>query len=241
MRFDVITLFPGLFSGGLQESILGRARRAGRVAVRLHDLRRWGIGKHRQVDDTPYGGGGGMVLRPEPLFEAVDWIRGRYPAERDRVVLLSPQGRRLDHPTARELAETGRVILLCGRYEGVDERVREGLAAEELSIGDVVLTGGELPAMVAADAVARFIPGVLGQSGAAESESFADGLLEYPYYTRPPEYRGLEVPEPLRSGDHGAIERWRSQKALEATRVKRPDLLDRDVDSETRRDDAKEE
>jgi len=235
---DIVTLFPSMFFGPLESGILARARRSGRFAVRIHDLRRWGLGSQRQVDDTPYGGGGGMVLRPEPLFEAVDWIRARYPAENERVVLLSPQGRRLDHPTARELAETGRVILLCGRYEGVDERVREGLAAEELSIGDVVLTGGELPAMVAADAVARFIPGVLGQTGAAETESFAEGLLEYPYYTRPPEYRGLEVPEPLRSGDHGAIERWRSEQALRATRVKRPDLLDRD-DSVKHPDDAK--
>ncbi len=225
MIFDVVTLFPGLFCGGLQESILGRARRAGKVAVRLHDLRRWGIGPHRQVDDTPYGGGGGMILRPEPFFAAVDWVRREYPASRERTVLLSPQGSRLTHDSARRLAGFERVILLCGRYEGVDERVREGLADEELSIGDMVLTGGELPAMVAIDAVSRFIPGVLGRKEAAEEDSFAHGQLDSPYYTRPPEFRGRAVPEVLLSGDHRAISRWREEMAHEATRTKRPDLL----------------
>jgi len=228
MVFDVVTLFPGLFSGGLQESILGRARRAGKVAVRLHDLRRWGIGKHRQVDDTPYGGGGGMILRPEPFYEAVDWVRREYPATRERVVLLSPQGRRLNHDSARRLAGFERLILLCGRYEGVDERVREGLADEELSIGDMVLTGGELPAMVVVDAVSRFIPGVLGRKEAAEEDSFAQGQLDSPYYTRPPVFRGRAVPEVLLSGDHRAISRWREEMAHEATRTKRPDLLEGD-------------
>jgi tRNA (guanine37-N1)-methyltransferase len=169
-----------------------------------------------------------MILRPEPLFDAVEWIRERYPAPRDRVVLLSPQGRKLDHEGARRLAGQDRLILLCGRYEGVDERVREGLADEELSIGDLVLTGGELPAMMALDAVARFVPGVLGQSGAAETESFADGLLESPYYTRPEEFRGLRVPDVLVSGNHGAIARWREDASRAVTRSKRPDLLDRD-------------
>ncbi len=225
MVFDVVTLFPGLFSGVLQESILGRARRAGKVAVRLHDLRRWGIGKHRQVDDKPYGGGGGMILRPEPFFAAVDWVRREYPAARERVVLLSPQGSRLTHASARRLAGFERLILLCGRYEGVDERVREGLADEELSIGDMVLTGGELPAMVTIDVVSRFIPGVLGRKEAAEEDSFAQGRLDSPYYTRPPEFRGRAVPEVLLSGDHRAISRWREERAHEATRTKRPDLL----------------
>lgn len=228
MVFDVVTLFPGLFSGGLQESVLGRARRAGKVAVRLHDLRRWGIGKHRQVDDTPYGGGGGMILRPEPFFAAVDWVRREYPATRERVVLLSPQGSRLTHDSARRLAGFERLILLCGRYEGVDERVREGLADEELSIGDMVLTGGELPAMVTIDVVSRFIPGVLGRKEAAEEDSFAQGQLDSPYYTRPPEFRGRAVPEVLLSGDHRAISRWREERAHEATRTKRPDLLEGD-------------
>jgi len=225
---DIVTLFPSMFLGPLEAGVLGRARQSGRFAVRLHDLRRWGLGRQRQVDDTPYGGGGGMILRPEPLFAAVDWIRRRYPARRERVILMSPQGNRLDHPIARRMAGLERLILLCGRYEGVDERVREGLADEELSIGDVVLTGGELPAMMVVDAVARFIPGVLGQSGAAETESFADGLLEPPYYTRPVEYRGLRVPEVLTSGDHGAVARWRAEAAREVTRRKRPDLLGQD-------------
>ena len=226
MIFDVVTLFPAIFCGPLQEGILGRARRRGRVGVRVHDLRRWGIGPHRQVDDPPYGGGGGMVLRPEPFFQAVDWIRRSYPARGERIVLLSPQGARLDHSAVRRLAAFERVMLLCGRYEGVDERVRRGLADEELSIGDVVLTGGELPALVAIDAVSRFVPGVLGRSEAAETDSFADGRLEYPYYTRPASFRGEEVPEVLLSGDHQAIERWRAEMAREATRLKRPDLLD---------------
>jgi tRNA (guanine37-N1)-methyltransferase len=227
MRFDVVTMFPGMFGGPLQESILARARKSGRVAVRLHDLRRWGIGPHRQVDDAPYGGGGGMILRPEPLFRATEWIRERYPVHPDRVVLLSPQGRPLCHEEAKRLAGYRRLILLCGRYEGVDERVREGLAEEELSIGDVVLTGGELPAMMVIDAVSRFVQGVLGSAEAAEKDSFAKGGLDSPYYTRPARFREWEVPEVLRSGDHGAIARWREEKAREATRSKRPDLLER--------------
>lgn len=226
MTFDVVTLFPSMFCGPLQESILARARRAGNVAVRLHDLRRWGRGPHRKVDDTPYGGGHGMVLRPEPLFDAVEWIRREHPSERDRVVLLSPQGGPLDHAAAERLAGFERLILLCGRYEGIDERVRIGLADEELSVGDVVLTGGELPALVTIDAVSRFVPGVLGNSRAAALDSFADGQLDSPYYTRPAVFRGWRVPEVLLSGDHGAIDRWRAEQALEATRTKRPDLLD---------------
>lgn len=226
--FDIVTLFPSMFFGPLQAGVLGRGRRSGQIGVRVHDLRRWGIGHQRQVDDAPYGGGGGMILRPEPLFAAVDWIREHFPAENDRVILLSPQGSKLDHAAAKRLAGQERLILLCGRYEGVDERVREGLADEEMSIGDLVLTGGELPAMMVADAVARFIPGFLGQTGAAETESFADGLLESPYYTRPVEFRGLRVPDVLVSGDHGAVARWRARQARAVTRSKRPDLLDRD-------------
>lgn len=227
MIFDVVTLFPGMFLGPLQESLQARARKNGKVGIRLHDLRRWGVGPNRQVDDTPYGGGGGMILRPEPIFEAVDWVRQRYPAASERVVLLSPQGAPLGHAVAERLAGYERLILLCGRYEGVDERVREGLADEELSIGDVVLTGGELPALVVMDAVSRFVPGVLGRSGAVEEDSFAKGRLDHPYYTRPPRYREWRVPEILLSGDHGAIARWREERALEATKSKRPDLLHR--------------
>lgn len=226
MVFDVVTLFPGMFFGPFQDSILARSRRSGRVGVRVHDLRRWGTGPHRLVDDTPYGGGGGMILKPEPIFDAVEWIRERYPSENEVIVLLSPQGRRLDHGEANGLAEFDRIFLLCGRYEGVDERVREGLADRELSVGDMVVTGGELPAMVAIDAISRFVPGVLGRSEAAEQDSFADGQLDSPYYTRPPEFRGMRVPEVLLSGDHGAVARWRADKAREATRTKRPDLLE---------------
>lgn len=227
MNFDIITLVPEMFFGPLQDGILRRARRTGRVGVRLHDLRRWGVGKHRLVDDTPYGGGGGMVLKPEPFFDAVDWIRERYPAQNDRVVLLSPQGAKLSHASAKGMADYDRVILLCGRYEGVDERVRKSLADEEMSVGDLVLSGGELPAMLAVGAVSRFVSGVLGRSEAADFDSFANGRLDYPYYTRPAEFREERVPECLLSGDHAAIAKWRERMALEATRSKRPDLLER--------------
>ena len=225
MTFDLVTIFPGMFVGAFQDGMLARARRQGRVLIRIHDLRRWGQGPHRQVDDAPYGGGGGMILRPEPIFEAVEWIRQRYPVERDRVVLLSPQGLRLGHAVARSLAEHERVILICGRYEGVDERVREAVADEELSIGDVVLTGGEIPAMVVVDAVSRFVPGVLGQESATENDSFARRTLDHPHYTRPARYRDLAVPDVLLSGDHAAVAAWRAQRAEEITREKRPDLL----------------
>jgi tRNA (guanine37-N1)-methyltransferase len=225
VTFDVVTLFPSMFLGPLQDGVLARARRSTRVSVRVHDLRRWGVGPHRQVDDAPYGGGGGMIVRPEPMYEAVDWVRSAHPSDRDRVVLLSPQGRRLGRAVVEELAGLDRVILLCGRYEGVDERVRLGLADAEISVGDVVLTGGELPALVVIDAVSRFVPGVLGGEDAARNDSFAGGLLESPYYTRPPSYRGRRVPEVLMSGDHGAIARWRTEQARETTLRKRPDLL----------------
>jgi tRNA (guanine37-N1)-methyltransferase len=225
INFDVVTLFPGMFAGPLEDGMLARARRSGRVSVRLHDLRRWGVGKHRQVDDTPFGGGGGMVLRPEPFFEAVEAVRERYPEEEDHVALLCPRGRRLDYEVVTDLAGAGRIILLCGRYEGVDERVREGLVDSEISIGDFVLTGGELPAMVVIDAVSRFVPGVLGQETAAQQDSFSGEWLDFPQYTRPGSFRGMEVPDVLRSGDHAAIDRWRGEKAREATRDRRPDLL----------------
>jgi tRNA (guanine37-N1)-methyltransferase len=226
MTFDVVTLFPGMFAGPLEDGMLPRARRSGRVGIRIHDLRRWGIGAHGQVDDQPYGGGGGMILRPEPFFEAVDWIRRTFPVERDRVVLMSPQGRRFGAARARALAEGyDRIVLLCGRYEGFDERIAESLADEEVSIGDFVLTGGELPAMAVMDAVSRFIPGVLGRAEAAEADSFTQGRLDYPQYTRPARYRGMEVPQVLVSGDHGAIREWRRRKAQENTRRRRPDLL----------------
>jgi len=226
VTFDVVTLFPGMFLGPFEDGMLARARRSGKVGLRIHDLRRWGVGRHRQVDDQPYGGGGGMVLRPEPMFEAVRWIRSVSPVRegRDRVILLSPQGTKLGPAVARRLAGLERVVLLCGRYEGVDERVRQVLADEELSVGDYVLTGGELPAMVVIDAVSRFLPGVLGAEQAAERDSFSNGLLDHPQYTRPAVYLGREVPKVLRSGDHDAIRRWREERSRAATRAKRPDL-----------------
>ena len=225
MTVDVVTLFPSVFQGPLEDGVLARARRSGRLGVRVHDLRRFGVGTHRQVDDAPYGGGSGRVLRPEPLFEAVEWIRRAYPAEPDRVVLLSPQGERFDHRQARRLAGMTRVILLCGRYEGVDDRVREGLADEEMSVADVVLTGGEVPAALVLDGLARFVPGVLGHPRAAAEDSFEGGRLEHPHWTRPAVYRGRAVPEVLLSGDHAAIARWRERRSALATRSKRPDLL----------------
>lgn len=228
MQFDVVTLFPAMFVGPFEDGVLARARRSGRLGIRVHDLRRWGVGGHRQVDDVPFGGGGGMVLKPEPLVEAVEWVRAEYPADIDRVVLMSPQGRRLDRGIAEDLATRERVILLCGRYEGVDERVRRLIVDEELSVGDFVLTGGELPAMMVIDAVSRWVPGVLGQAEAAERDSFSGQFLDFPQFTRPRRYRGQEVPGVLTSGDHGAIDRWRRERALEATRTKRPDLLDAD-------------
>ena len=226
MNFDVVTLFPSMFQGPLDDGMLARARRAGRVGVRVHDLRRFGSGPQRQVDDAPFGGGPGMVLKPEPFFEAVSWVRSCFPSSHERVVLLSPQGAPFDHAAALRLAAFDRVVLLCGRYEGVDERVRVGCADEEISAGDVVLTGGELPALMIIDAVARLVPGVLGNAASAGSESFASGLLDFPSYTRPATYRGLPVPPVLLSGDHGAIARWRDESARAATREKRPDLID---------------
>jgi tRNA (guanine37-N1)-methyltransferase len=226
MTFDVVTLFPAIFQGPLDQSLLSRARRAGKVAVRVHDLRRFGVGRNHQVDDAPFGGGAGMVLKPEPLFDAVAWIRERHPAARERIVLLSPQGAPLDHPAAVRLAGYDRVVLLCGRYEGVDERVREGLADEEIAVSEAVVSGGELPALMLIDAVARQVPGVLGNAASAAEESFAGGGLDWPSYTRPSVYRGMAVPEALVSGDHAAVARWRAQAARKATLDKRPDLIE---------------
>jgi tRNA (guanine37-N1)-methyltransferase len=225
LNFDVVTLFPSMFQGPLDDGMLARARRVGKLGVRVHDLRRFGAGPHRQVDDAPFGGGPGMVLKPEPFFDVVSWVRERFPSSNDRVVLLSPQGSPFDHAACLRLAAFDRLVLLCGRYEGVDERVRVGLADEEISVGDVVLTGGELPALMIIDAVARLVPGVLGNEASAASESFASGLLDFPSYTRPATFRGLSVPPILLSGDHAAIARWRNERAHAATRQKRPDLI----------------
>ena len=221
MRIDVFTVFPEILRSPLRESLLGRAIEAGLVDVHVHDLRSWTDDKHRSVDDEAYGGGPGMVLKPEPLFRAVESLD----PDRGRVLLLSPAGRRLDQAFVRELAGEPHLTLLCGRYEGVDERVVQGLPAEEVSIGDYVLAGGELPALVLIEAVTRLVPGVIGKEESHERDSFADpGLLDHPHYTRPPEFRGMAVPDVLRSGDHGAIERWRREAALEKTRRNRPDL-----------------
>jgi tRNA (guanine37-N1)-methyltransferase len=224
VRIDVITLFPGSFPGVMDASMLGIARDRGVLEFFTHDLRQWALpGVHRQVDDSPYGGGSGMVLRPEPVFDAVDAVRtlDERPA---LVVLATPQGERFTQSRAEGLALMERLIIVCGRYEGFDERIRS-IADLELSIGDFVLTGGELPAMVITDAVTRLLPGVLGDDHSARDESFTTGLLEYPHYTRPAQYRGMEVPEVLRSGDHARIERWRAAQAAERTARRRPDLL----------------
>ncbi|MEX2229919.1 MAG: tRNA (guanosine(37)-N1)-methyltransferase TrmD [Dehalococcoidia bacterium] len=224
MRFDVLTLFPGMFSGPLDESILKRARDAGLIDIRLHDLRSWATDRHRTVDDYPFGGGAGMVMKPEPLFAAIEAIQAQAePAA--TVVLLTPQGRRLDRALVAELAARPRLLLVCGRYEGVDERVRAHAIDLEVSIGDVVLSGGELPAMLVIDATARCLPGVLGSEGSLQEESFEGGLLEYPQYTRPAEYRGWSVPEILLSGDHGKVAAWRRRERLLRTLARRPDLL----------------
>jgi tRNA (guanine37-N1)-methyltransferase len=225
MRFEVFTLFPEMFDGVLTESILKRAQEAGLLEIARHDIRGHTTDKHHTVDDTPYGGGGGMILKPDPIFRAVESVLG--PSPNCPVILLTPQGRLFNQQVAIELASHERLALICGRYEGVDERVREHLVTDELSIGDYVLTGGELPAMVIIDAVARLIPGVLGARWAAEDDSHASGLLEGPHYTRPAEYRGWSVPEILLSGDHARIERWRRRQALRRTWERRPDLLRR--------------
>ena len=224
MRFDVFTLLPGTFLPYLQSSILEKATSAGLIEVHLHNIRDWTHDRHHVTDDMPYGGGGGMVMKPEPVFEAVESILGSAPS--CPVILLTPQGYAFNQRTAQELAGHKQIALICGRYEGVDERIREHLATDEISIGDYVLTGGELPALVVIDAVARLIPGVLGDPEGAVDDSFASGLLEYPHYTRPPEFRGWCVPDVLLSGDHGKIASWRRKQALLRTLRRRPDLLE---------------
>jgi tRNA (guanine37-N1)-methyltransferase len=220
MRVDVFSLFPEYFAGPFGASLLGKARAAGRLDVRVHDPREHAADRHRTVDDAPYGGGAGMVMMPGPLFAAVEAIDPPRP-----LFLLSASGRRFDQAVARELATGAGFSLLCGRYEGVDQRVADVLCDGELSVGDYVLAGGEAAALVVIDAVARLVPGVMGNEGSGADESFADGRLEYPQYTRPPEFRGHAVPEVLRSGDHGRIERWRRSVALRRTAARRPDLL----------------
>lgn len=224
MKIDVLTLFPAMFAGPLDESIVKRARQAGLVDLTIHDLREYTHDRHRTVDDRPFGGGPGMVLKPEPIFEAVEALTG----ERTRVTLMTPQGRPFKQAVARELAGFEHLLLICGSYEGFDERIREHLAHDEISIGDFVLTNGALPAMVIVDAVTRLIPGALGDDESASDESFSDGRLEYPQYTRPAEFRGSKVPDVLLSGHHAEIEKWRREQSVERTKRKRPDLLEDD-------------
>lgn len=221
MRIDAFTIFPAIVEGPLRESLLGKAIEAGIVDVRVHDIRAFATDKHRQVDDEPYGGGPGMVLKPEPVFAAVESLG----EGTKRVIVLSPAGRRLDQALVRELAKEPWLVLISGRYEGVDERVVEGLPADEVSIGDYVLSGGEIPALVVLEAVTRLIPGVVGKEESLERESFEDGVLDHPHYTRPKEFRGMAVPDVLLSGNHAEVERWRREAAREKTRRNRPDLL----------------
>jgi len=227
LKIDIITIFPEMFEPVLGESIVMRGRKKGKVRISVHDLRDYTLDKHRKVDDRPFGGGSGMVLSAEPIFRAVEHIRkkSRTGKKRTKIVLLSPQGKTLTQKLAKGLAKEGHLILICGHYEGVDERVRRHLVDEEISIGDYVLTGGELPAMVLVDAVVRLLPGVLGDKNSLNFESFECNLLEYPHYTRPADFRGLKVPAVLLSGDHKNIELWRRQEALKRTKERRPELL----------------
>ena len=226
MKFEIVTIFPLMVKAALTEGLLLRAIEKEIISVKVHDLRDWSMDRHRKVDDLPFGGGGGMVFRPEPLFAAVEQIKAASGATPAAVVLMCPQGRRLDQKEIRRLsAEYERLILLCGRYEGIDERVRQHLVDLEISIGDYVLSGGELPALIVVEAVTRLLPGAIGRAECAVQDSFSEGLLDYPHYTRPAEFRGWRVPEVLLSGDHEAIARWRREKSLERTAQRRPDLL----------------
>ncbi|HWH32228.1 MAG TPA: tRNA (guanosine(37)-N1)-methyltransferase TrmD [Egibacteraceae bacterium] len=226
MRIDVLSIFPEFFSGPLDASLIGKAREAGTLDVRVHDLRDWTHDRHRTVDDLPFGGGAGMVMKPEPFFEAVEALYGSIEA-RPRTVLFTPRGRPLDQALARELSGEPALLLLCGRYEGIDERVHTGIATDEVSIGDYVLSGGEVAACVLVEAVTRLIPGVMGNEASADDESFSDGLLEYPQYTRPADYRGMTVPDVLLSGHHANVAAWRREQAVARTRAVRPDLYER--------------
>jgi tRNA (guanine37-N1)-methyltransferase len=234
MQFEVFTLLPEVFPSYLETSILKRARERGLIRVNIHNIRDHTHDKHHTTDDTPYGGGGGMVMKPEPVFEAIETVLGLASppstVELDSatpIILLTPQGRVFNQTIAKELSAHPRIALLCGRYEGIDERIRENLVTDEISIGDYVLTGGEIPALLLIDAIARLLPDVLGDPTGAEDDSHAMGLLEYPHYTRPPEFRGWKAPEVLLSGDHGKIDKWRREQALERTFRKRPDMLEK--------------
>ena len=233
MQFEVFTLLPEVFPPYLQSSILQRARKNGLISVHIHNIRDYTHDKHHKTDDTPYGGGGGMIMKPEPIFEAVEAILGQddpfneSPGLACPVIMLTPQGRVFTQSIAEELSQHERIGLLCGRYEGLDERIREHLVTDEISVGDYVVTGGELPALILIDAISRLIPGVLGDPDGATDDSHATGFLEHPHYTRPPEFRGWKVPKILLSGDHGKVDTWRREQSLLRTLAKRPDLLDK--------------
>ena len=224
MRIDLITAFPKLFVGPLSQSMLKQAQERGLAEIHVHDLRDYAHDKHRTIDDTPYGGGPGMVLKPEPIFECVEALKAQ--RTYDEIIFLTPDGEQFQQPLANELSLKQNLMFLCGHYKGVDERVREALVTREISVGDYVLTGGELPALVVIDAVVRLIPGVMNNGESALKDSFQNSLLDHPHYTRPPEFRGMKVPEVLLSGNHHEIERWREKKALERTAVRRKDLLE---------------
>jgi len=228
MKFDVVTIFPRMIEAGLAEGVVGRGVEKGLVDVRVHDLRVFTSDRHRTVDDVPYGGGPGMVMKVEPFVRALDAIRAERGAP-GAVVLLSPQGRRFDQGEARRFSELGHVVLLCGRYEGIDERVRELVATEELSIGDFVVSGGETPALLVIDAISRLVTGVVGDRESVEQDSFAQGILDHPHYTRPAEFEGRRVPDVLLSGHHAEVRRWRMTQALRRTLERRPDLIDEDA------------
>ncbi len=223
MKIDVLTLFPAMFAGPLDDSIIRRARENGLVKLAVHDLRAFAKNRHRMVDDRPFGGGPGMLLKPEPIFEAVEQLSG----EETKVILLTPSGTTFNQPIARRLSECKHLLLICGSYEGFDERIREALVHDEISLGDFVLTNGALPALVIVDAVCRLLPGVLGDAESAVDESFSEARLEYPQYTRPADFRGMKVPDVLLSGNHEAIARWRVEQARQRTAAKRPDLAAR--------------
>ncbi|GAP21166.1 tRNA (guanosine(37)-N1)-methyltransferase TrmD [Leptolinea tardivitalis] len=225
MKFDIFTLFPEVFQPYIDASIIKRARQNGLVEICLHNIRDWAFDRHHTTDDTPYGGGGGMVMKPDPVFSCVEDVLGSdfsIP-----LILMTPQGRPFTQQVAKELSDFPHIALLCGHYEGVDERIREHLVTDEISIGDYVLTGGELPALVILDAVSRYIPGVLGDPTGAEDDSHASGLLEYPHYTRPPIFRGWSVPDVLLSGNHAEINKWRHEQSIQRTAKKRPDILEK--------------
>lgn len=234
MRFDILTIFPDIFTSPFEHSILKRAREAGLIDINLVNIRDFAADRHKMTDDYPYGGGSGMVMKPEPIAKALRHVEQI--ASRGRVILLSPSGKRFDQAVARRLSNERHLVLICGRYEGIDERVRERFVDEEMSIGDYILTGGEFPAMVIVDAVSRLIPGVLGCAESPEEESFSRDILEYPQYTRPPEFEGMKVPDVLLSGNHAEIARWRRREALKKTILVRPDLMEKaDLTDEDKR------